>query len=328
MGVVTWGSSVYVFKETKYFVFYGESTDEGGEPVFHYRKVNTGVGLVSSRTLCAGFDGVYFMDRTGVYRTRGGPPQLLSDRIEPFFLGGTSSYFDSNELNHGSITASAAAWHNDQLFLAVPTGSSTSNDRVLVYDPTYNWWSLWDFPAAALCQFRISSQPELVFAAAAGSNYVYRHSPSYRADAVSTTGTGGAAIVARWRSGWFDYGTSEVKTIRQSKLFGIGQVTVTISRDFQNTGGVSTAVTLTGNSGDEWGDGTDVSDLWGDGSGTDLWAAGSSGQPAGKLVRMAVRGAVFSTKFSNSTLNEAFSVQRLSHHLRERRLPSTVKTEN
>jgi hypothetical protein len=51
----------------------------------------------------------------------------------------------------------------ERFYLAVPTGASTVNDRVLVYDTQHQWWSLYDVPAAALASFRSEDAPEVHF---------------------------------------------------------------------------------------------------------------------------------------------------------------------
>lgn len=322
-GVCVWGTYTFIFKESKFWVHYGESVDSTGLPVFQVRKIDTGAGLVASRALVVGLDGVYFMGRDGVYRTRGDAPEKLSDKIEPFFLGGASIYYKSSTLNHGSITAAAGAWHDNRLWLSVPTGSSSTNDRTLVFDPQHGWWSLLDIPAAALTRFRVGNQAELVFAAPAGSNYIYRHASAYSADAMSTTGTGGSAITARWRSGWVDFGSDSVKTIRESKVWGTGGLGLKVYFDFRDLAPTTTTVALSA-SVDTWGDGTGT-DTWGSGASTDdLW--GPTGTLTVALVRYATRGTTFSTEFVNSTLNRTFSIHRLHHHLREQRPPSTMES--
>jgi hypothetical protein len=75
-GMVAWRDQLFVFKQNQFFVFYGNSTDGSGNPVFNYRTVDTGVGAVNGRfsTCVAAPDGVYFMSARGVYRTTGGSP--------------------------------------------------------------------------------------------------------------------------------------------------------------------------------------------------------------------------------------------------------------
>jgi hypothetical protein len=91
-GLQTWGNYLFVFKQTKFYVFYGEETDVTGEPIFNYRKVDTGIGCAASRSVRAGRDGLYFLAPTGVYRTTGGAPELVSAAIDPLFNGGLSSF--------------------------------------------------------------------------------------------------------------------------------------------------------------------------------------------------------------------------------------------
>jgi hypothetical protein len=230
MGMASFRGQLLIFKGSKMWRHYGESTDAVGEPVFDVLKMDTGgVGLAASRALAVSDDAVYFLHGAGVYSTSGGPPQRVSDIIEPFFLGGTSIYFQSQPLNHSAIDKAAMCWHDNRLYLAVPTGSSTTNDRVLVYDPRIGWWSIYDLPAAAMVPFPISAQPELVFARSATSKTVARHKTgrvTFDKDDMTQAGTGGANITSRWRSGWTDLGTQSEKRINDIELYGTGAATV------------------------------------------------------------------------------------------------------
>jgi hypothetical protein len=308
--IVAWREFIIVFKETKFFIVYGTTVDATGSPVFNWRTVDAGVGLVSPRAVCATEEGVYFMDRRGVYRTTGGEPERLSSAIDPIFLGGASSFYLGGGLAHASITNSAMWAHDRRIYLGITTGSA--NDRVLVYDPRFEWWSLYDIPASCGTSFRISNQAEMVFGYASGLNDIGRHSSAYTSDA-------GAAITSRWRSGWFDYDLPTVKTIRETKVWGSGKVSLAVSHDFRIAVGDSlTLLDLTSNPSGSLFGGT------GTFGGTGIFGDTASGlSPA--LRRYGVRGTVFSTYLSNSTLDQAWAVHRLTHHLREARIPS-VKT--
>jgi hypothetical protein len=47
MAVIAWSRYLFVFKESKFFRFYGTSTGAGGTPVFNYETVDTGIGLAA-----------------------------------------------------------------------------------------------------------------------------------------------------------------------------------------------------------------------------------------------------------------------------------------
>lgn len=256
MGMVSWRDYLFVFKESRFFVFYTTSTDSTGEPVFEYRTVDTGVGMCSSRAVCAGTDGVYFLDQSGVYRTTGGEPELISGALDPLFYGNTSDFYLSGALNHGALSAPAMCWHQERLYVAVPLEGASVNSHVLVWDRQFKWWSLWDIPGAALATFKVSGQPELVFAASSGDFAIGRHSRAYTNDA-------GAPIVSRWTSGWFDYKLGDqVKSLRQAEVWGKGTVIVGYGKDFVTTAR-GTTVNFAG-----------AVDRWGDGTGGDTWGGG------------------------------------------------------
>lgn len=84
--MVAWGGNLFVFKQTKFAVFYGVSTDADGNPVFNYRMVEAR-GVYSHLAAVEGTDGVYFMSKDGVYRTRGSWPELISGPISPLWDG-------------------------------------------------------------------------------------------------------------------------------------------------------------------------------------------------------------------------------------------------
>jgi hypothetical protein len=64
---IVWKEFLFIFKETKFYVFSEEGQDSSGNPIFNRRAVRAGVGLASPRAVCAHHTGLYFMDRTGIY---------------------------------------------------------------------------------------------------------------------------------------------------------------------------------------------------------------------------------------------------------------------
>lgn len=532
MGVATWRDQVIVFKQTKFFVFYGQSLDDEGEPVFNYRPVDAGVGLVSSRAIAVSEQGIYFLDRTGIYFTTGSQPARVSEAVEPIFHGAPSVYYTGGTLNSGSITQATMAYHNERLWLSFPAGSAATNNRQLIFDPHEKWWSLFNLPAGPMTIFRPSDVDELVFGYASGTLNIGRYTgrsytaddmgvqytnlvttpsielndtsdfsisassggqpaavkaqtnqfakvgsfglrytvtrvdavalvvrtlpgvagipvtpghwyagrvthklrtgtlstsakvrprmywwdsgglpatpsstdgPSFLegtvidqevdlfviaqappgsafmalADLFNTTGdgvmntvdtdawmvvdlgevwtgtsgvttapadvpayfdgdsanadwagadhdslshqfvadVGGQAIEAFWQSGWFNYGTPAVKTIRESKIAGTGQVTVQMFRDYRQSPSFAKDIELSPPTG-----------LYDSGQ---LYDSGVMYGPSGAIVpkplRKAIRGEAFSLRFYNNTLGRSFKVHRFTAHLREVRVPSVVK---
>lgn len=310
--VIAWRESVFVFKETKFFVFYGTHVDAGGDPVFSYRTVDTGVGLASSRAVTVDERGIYFLSRHGVFSTTGDEPQVISEPIQPIFTGDVSGYYQGGTLNHASIANTSMASLNHQLYLGIATAGAGANDRTLIYDTRYGWWSLWDTPAAAFAKFRIADREELVFALASGDNDVVRMNDSQTSDR-------GTAITSRWRSGWFDYGSSDQKTLREAKLWGQGVVTVGSASDFA-TANAETASLDFSSGEDLWGSG--ANGTWGSGTAEDAWGPTQVLRP--KMFRKAVHGTTFSISFSNSTLDQSWAIHRLAAHVRETRIPTVI----
>lgn len=307
MATIAWKEFVFVFKETSFFVFHTQATDGNGSPEFQFRPVEAGVGLASPRAVCIHSSGVYFMARNGVYRTTGQEPELISDLVGPIWSGEASPFYTGGTLAHGSITNCVMGTWGDRIYLAFPT--SEADNRVLVFDPRYEWWSLYDIPASCLASFRISSTEELVFGYASGENKVGRHSTAY-------TNDDGATISSRWRQGWIDLSNPDVKTLRSCKVWGSGAVSMGIDADFAITAEEPIELDMTGSTGSLFG-----------GEGT-FGGEGVFGDVSQDLLPAYygddVRGTVFSTLFSNSTLDQDWSIHRADYQLREVRAPSTT----
>jgi hypothetical protein len=302
---VVWRELLFVFKESRYFVFDGVGVDSEGLPEFNFRPVEAGVGMVSPRAIAVHPSGVYFMTRHGVYRTTGQEPELVSSMIEPIWSGEISSFYTGGTLAHGSITNCAMGAWEDRIYLSFPT--EEANNRTLIYDPQFEWWSLTSIPASCFATFRISNSSELVFGYASGSNHIGRHSTSY-------TNDDGTAIESRWRSGWFDLGNPDVKKIRASKVWGSGNVFCGLGHDFGTGTGPLDLLEMSSAGTTEW----DKSE-WGAGE----WSASPS------LVldhkRRSTRGTTFSLYFFNNVKDTEWSVHRVEHLVPEVRNPGTGK---
>jgi hypothetical protein len=288
LAAITWRELVFIFKETKFFVRWGEGQLSDGTPTFQVREVVNGVGLAAPLAVCAGRDGVYFLNRRGVYRTNGGDPALVSDKLTPLWTGDPDVYYTGEPINLASLSRCGMTWHMEQVFLAIPTGTRDYNDRLLVYDTQHGWWTVYDIAASALASFRRINRGELHHGYSTGPQRI-----GHRAWA--PTSDRGQAITSRWRSGWGDYGSSAEKTIRETRVWGSGAVRVSFSTDFnfaalqRRRRGARPGDDMAGN-----GDGT-----WNDWLTSTAAAGRAPGQTSDELVRYATRGITFSTQFAN-----------------------------
>lgn len=303
---VTWREFLFVFKETKFFVFHSASTDESSSPRFNFRPVDTGIGLASPRAICVHESGVYFMSRHGVYRTTGQEPEEVSQIIEPIWSNQASPFFTGGTLAQSSITECAMGIWEDRIYLSYPTGSAS---RVLVFDPQLGWWSLHDLPASCIASFRTESAPELVFGYSTGENKVGRHYPGLTSDE-------GKAIGGFWRSGWFDLDNPDVKTLRDGKVWGEGKVGMGLDVDFVIQAGERTELDMTAGTGSTFG---------GEGS---FAGEGIFGDLTQDLLTAYFpddeRGTVFSVIFEGLEVDVPWAIHRLVWHLREVSKPDTL----
>jgi hypothetical protein len=294
LAVVTWREFVFVFKESKFFVITDQARDSENKPEFVFQTIETGVGLASPRAVCIHQSGVYFMGRGGVYRTTGQEPEQISNRVEPIWSGDTSLFYKQGTLVFSAIQNCAMETWDEKIYLTFPTAEAAN--RQLVYSPDYKWWSILNLPASCFATFRVENETELVFGYSSGEKMIGRHKTDYKND-------DGAAIKERWRSGWFDLGSADVKKIRAGKAWGTGKVTVEIDKDFAESTGKPEELDLSGI-------GSSLFAGAGAFGGEGFFGDFSAGL-VGKERRIAQRGTVFSVLLTNEALNQEFSWHRL-----------------
>jgi hypothetical protein len=237
--LATWRDKLIVFKSSpRYFVFYGNAVAASGDPIFQYEQIDAPAAMVNWGAAVAR-DGVYFVTRRGVYRTTGGPPELVSSALDPLFRGvGLSSFSQTSAVNQTELEQARIAFHDERIYVAVPTGTSAYNDTLLVFDPRTDEWLVWNIPCSGLCSAQLSytGRAELIFSYATGSNHIGRHAPAYSND-------DSAAIVSRYRAGFGDYGSQQDKSADLTYLWGTGTPGFAWSADFGSLDGAQT-VTL------------------------------------------------------------------------------------
>lgn len=242
-GACAWGGQVFVFKQSRMFIFYGNSTDSDGNPVFNYRIVDlprlSGVSGFSFPSPSA--EGVYFLARDGVYLTRGGDSAVcVSDPIAPLFRGyGGSSFYDSSDTAYtdtygrtlGVSGPNVMKWINGRLFLEA---SSASVNRTLVYLTEQDKWTLWSIRMTGIgAVYDSTLDGEFIFVNA---------NARLRTFTEAATTDDGTAIASHYRYGYDDLGSVAEKRPTRVSLWGTGTVDVKLTRDFE---ALTTAKTAT-----------------------------------------------------------------------------------
>lgn len=227
--IVAWRELLFVFKPSKIFVFYGNSTDSTGQPVFNYRTIDARRGVDNARAVVAGEDGVYFANSRGIYVTTGSSPQLISQPLDPFFVGNISAFWQRGTVS--STPDFAMAYVNRVLYATM-----TSNIGRCTFVLDQGTWSCWDLPVNHMVDHKISGVVAPYFAYSTGNNRIGKYSSASTTDA-------GSSITSRYRSGFFSpTWDSAQSVVREVLLSGIGTVAVKGSTDF---GSLSAATNVT-----------------------------------------------------------------------------------
>ena len=242
-GMEVFGTDLYVFKQTKFFVFYGNSTDGTGGSVFNYRMVDTGVGCNGGQSLkltATHETGVYFVGQNGVYRTVGGPPVKVSGVIDPVFTGMNLPipvpFSSVLPAPLGSFYRLDAARGCLYLF-GVRAASTTPYQFVM--DLQTGVWTAHDLAAVSMLDGGLAANPgSIVLGVLAGTDgAVALHNDSFTDD-------DGAAISWHHQSGFYDLGTGNTKRIGPVHLWGSGTPTVSVFKDHGTADANAGSVTL------------------------------------------------------------------------------------
>jgi hypothetical protein len=236
-GIAPWKNHVYVFKSSRFFDFYGNSTDSTGQPIFNYREI-TGAGLAAPLAVAAAPSGVFFLDRRGIYFTSGGQPQRVSALIDPLFQDGDSAVYQAGIINPSALGQASMAWFADRLYIGLPLGSATTNSHTLVFDPERQQWTLWDIPMGDTSAS--AQQPaRLLFTYAQGTFDLGQYAQNAYSD------DAGVAITSRYRTGFMDLGfPDQEKWLRALNLTGTGTVNVKTAVNDTTTLSAATAVAM------------------------------------------------------------------------------------
>lgn len=247
--LVNWNDMLFVFCRNSFYVFYGNSVDSAGEPVFNYRLVSGQIGTSSQGNqfgdnAAALPDGVYFSNHSGIYRTTGGPPVKISSPVEALMNHrSTPPYFVGNGSTPSTTVADVLVASGGRLFVRV--GTTAQNGYWLVYDPAGGTWSYWHVAngwyvlAERLIDASGVQPPEArtVFASYNGTSITYMNP--------AATSDNGTAIVSRYRSGFWNPGKPGAESVvREWLVDGVGTVDFKVAADDAATLGSAASLAL------------------------------------------------------------------------------------
>lgn len=258
---VAFRDSVFVFKDRRFAVFYGESTDADGQPIFNYRPVDVGVGCAYDHGATVGPDGVYFIGARGIYRTVGDTPELISQDLQGVFDAATSGLYT------GPTSISSP-----RIFAAPDSLYFVNNSQVFVYDFGRRDWSRSSYPAGVQFVLPAADLAPRSFEFVASDGSVYSADDSFTTD-------DGAAIAWLYTSGLYNLGDpARAAVTLESRVWGTGTVTFKVANDH---GALDTGSALT------LGTSPAVADAWQqiDREGT-LWQHQFSGSGAASIHRL------------------------------------------
>jgi len=246
ISLVDWGDALAIFKERSimYLTGWGDADWRITSTNSKIENIDESVGMLSPKGATRVGNEVWFIDDEAQIR------RLYQTDFDTFRRDIISTKIQETveTINRSNLDKALAWTYNDKVFFAVPTGSSTYNDLVLVYDiiaskrtgeeawTTYTGWNP-DFAAAYPTS---ASQIDLYLADSTNENI-------YLVDGEDDDGT---AVDARWDSKRDDYKISSAyKRYRFGYLTGegsIGNVGMYASidnLDFSDLGDLNLAVT-------------------------------------------------------------------------------------
>lgn len=258
-GIVTFKEKTFVFKQTKMYVFFGETPDDDGLPIFNNRPVTLPTSIAYTPTflekyVVAGDDAVYFSSREGIYQTDGYEVKKISEPIDLMFgLPSDPSLPSSLTVSFASNPPSLT-WARGKLhayFL-----NSGTNPRTLVWDPSIKQWQLWAMGSSIrmiqLAEFPVETSSLTSTSLGPVAFFVYgQQSANHDIHrlAADTSGDNGVATSWNYTSGFYDLGFPGEKMLRFTDVYGsagpaAASVTAQIVKRGERSGSVTDAGTI------------------------------------------------------------------------------------
>jgi hypothetical protein len=109
--------------------------------------VTTEIGCLARRSIVSAGQFVFFLSANGVH--------MLTPQLDLKLLGNTlplsepiADFFET--VNFDTVQNSVATYYNNRFYIAMPTGSATRNDKILIYNTLNQAWESIDYYPAGL----------------------------------------------------------------------------------------------------------------------------------------------------------------------------------
>lgn len=219
--LVPFGDRLLVFKRNSIHAVYGYGPDN-----FQVLPVHHSSGAVSADAVVATDEGVYYFSwPNGLMHYDGRhEPRWLFERLFPAITGGSIP-----DAYQAKVTV---GWLNRRVFVSVPWGSSTSNARTFVFDPSVGKdgaWVQYDLGLGSMLLWRPPAADALPLAVVVGKSYLVRLDVDAAFD---DFGSGATHIASYYRTRWLDFGQPAVrKRWRRPEIVMMGGTTAKILVD-------------------------------------------------------------------------------------------------
>lgn len=225
--LVPYIGDLVIFKRYAIYIMQGSGLDD-----FRLDLIEPHIGAVGPRAAVVEGMRLYFVADDGIYAFNGVEAENLTrDRIPGLWSG----------INKGYLHKAVAGRWNGLLWFAVPEGTDTTNNLVLVYDPaTQSWWPWRGINISCLQTYNDGTQL-LLYGGSATDGFVLQQDTGY-SDA-------GVAITSYWQGKNFDVGsTARKKKIKRAFIIdspGANDVTVQVALDYGTMGSMTSVASDT-----------------------------------------------------------------------------------